>query len=78
MRLWRSEIVFAILLCCGTAQSLSTTAVCPKESLSDFVLGFSDSICSLSDSLGSIHYVGVTQVTLFFFLFNPILKIEFL
>lgn len=61
MRLWRSEIVFAILLCCGTAQSLSTTAVCPKESLSDFVLGFSDSICSFSDSLGSIHYVGVTQ-----------------
>ncbi|CAJ2644396.1 unnamed protein product [Trifolium pratense] len=66
MMLWRSEIVLAILLCCATvsstAQSVTTTtAVCPTESLLDFVLASPDSTCSLSDSLGSIHYIGVTQ-----------------
>ncbi|KAK2442420.1 5'-adenylylsulfate reductase [Trifolium repens] len=65
MRLWRSEIVLVILFCCATvsstAQSLTSTAVCPTESLLDFLLDFPDSTCSLSDSLGSIHYIGVTQ-----------------
>lgn len=62
MRLWRSEFVLAIFLCCGALSSTATaTAVCPTESLLDSVLGFPDSTCSLSDSLGSIRYVGVTQ-----------------
>nr|ACU23635.1 unknown [Glycine max] len=61
---WGSEIVFAILLCgtlSCTAQAhhnrvslSSTTAICPARPLLDFILGFSDSTCSLPNSLGSI------------------------
>lgn len=74
MRVWGSEIVFAVLLC-GTlsstaqphhnhrrfSQTTTTTTVCPVHSLLDFVLGFPDSTCPLPDSLGSI---AVTEVIL--------------
>ncbi|XP_022636405.1 5'-adenylylsulfate reductase-like 4 isoform X3 [Vigna radiata var. radiata] len=67
MRVWGSEIVFAVLLC-GTlsstaqphhnhrrfSQTTTTATVCPVHSLLDFVLGFPDSTCPLPDSLGSI------------------------
>lgn len=74
MRVWGSEIVFAVLLC-GTlsstaqphhnhrrfSQTTTTATVCPVHSLLDFVLGFPDSTCPLPDSLGSI---AVTEVIL--------------
>lgn len=70
MRVWGSEIVFAMLLCgtlsCTAQQphrvSLSSSTVCPTESIFDFIkLGFPDWTCSLPDSLGSIRYIGVTE-----------------
>lgn len=73
MRLWGSEILFLTFLCgilSCTAQSPKvsfSTALCPVKSLFDSFLGFPDSTCSLSDSLGSIHYIGITEVILFTF-----------
>ncbi|KAL1344627.1 hypothetical protein AAHE18_08G060100 [Arachis hypogaea] len=70
MRFSGSEIVVATLLCWSiscTAQphkvsvSAADAAICPKETVFDFILGFRDATCSLPDSVGSIRYTGVTE-----------------
>ncbi|KAE9609044.1 hypothetical protein Lal_00020018 [Lupinus albus] len=68
MRVWGTEIVFALLLC-GTLSfsaeshrgTASPTAVCRRESVFDFILGFSDSTCLTPDSPPSFRYIGVTE-----------------
>ncbi|XP_040871069.1 5'-adenylylsulfate reductase-like 4 [Glycine max] len=77
MRVWGSEIVFALLLCgtlSCTAQAIhnrvslstttTTTTICPARSLLDFILGFPDSTCPLPNSLGSIAVTEGDEVSL--------------
>ncbi|KAG5018951.1 hypothetical protein AAZX31_06G098200 [Glycine max] len=68
MRIWGSEIVFAILLCgtlsCTAQAHHITASTCPARSILDFVLGFSDFTCQLPNSLGSIAVTEGDEVSL--------------
>lgn len=46
---------------CSSAAQPSKVPLCPKYSLSDFALGFRQSSCSLTNSIGSIDYIPVTE-----------------
>ncbi|OIV97888.1 hypothetical protein TanjilG_12645 [Lupinus angustifolius] len=68
MRNWGLEIVFAVLICGSLSCSgesntgrFSLSTVCRRESVFDFILGFSDSTCSIPHSPPSFRYIGATE-----------------
>ncbi|CAL0327369.1 unnamed protein product [Lupinus luteus] len=68
MRVFVTEIVFTLLLCWTLSCSaeshggrVSMNTVCRRESVFDFILGFSDSTCSTPDSPPSFRYIGDTE-----------------
>ncbi|CAL0305565.1 unnamed protein product [Lupinus luteus] len=68
MRIWGLKIVFAVLLCGSFSSSaesntgtVSLSAVCRRESVFDFIIGVSDSTCSIPHSPPSFRYIRATE-----------------